>query len=172
MQGDQGRSVAGSLGPRPDQEGERTWRWDFFPPNSLHAAAFEMAQSDPELAVRAGAPGGAGPVRPPVEVPGTLLGAGKGVSATRCRSSVDVAGSLGIKLTRVPRHDNCSVRFSGRAECVHEVTELCYRLTSLSLRPGDTHLLTGRIGASRCRLTGGPCSKDSWRVPLPAFFHS
>lgn len=80
------------------------------------------------------------------------------------------AGSLGIKLTRIPQHDNHGARFSGRAECVHEVTELCYHLTSLSLCRGDTHLLTGRISASGCRLTGGPCLKDSWHVPLPAFF--
>lgn len=58
----------------------------------------------------------------------------------------------------------------GLSVCVHEVTELCGCLTSLSLRRGDTHLLTGRISASRCRPTGGPCLKASWHVPLPAFF--
>lgn len=110
-----GALLQAALAPgKPDQERENLVT-RHGSPNGVHAAAFQMTRSDTELNVCTRAPWDRSACCP---IRGRTAGAGKGSSRPsvlfrgRCRRQ------LGRELTRIPRHDTCSVRFSGRAECV------------------------------------------------------
>ena len=71
--------------------------------------------------------------------------------------------AIQVQMSGWPRNHH-GVSLPGRAQCVPEVTELSYCLTSLSLRLGDT----SADGTDQCAVPSaiaGPCLRDSWQRP-------